>query len=236
MAHCQATIPRRPCGQPPAPASRWRKRAPGARKARSPPAQLKEVEDREIEKIIGKQEEIGLKLATDGEFRRSWWHFDFLRGARRRRGLRGSSTASSSRASRPSRAASASPARSASPSHPMVEHFKFLKAHTKVTPKMTIPAPSVMHFRRRPQGLSQDRPIRTSTPFFDDLGKTYQKAVTAFYDAGCRYLQFDDTAWAYLCSQERTDEGEGARRRSIICRKSTPAVHQQGARGQARPT
>ena len=43
-------------------------------------AQLKEIEDREIEKVIKKQEEVGLKLATDGEFRRSWWHFDFFKG------------------------------------------------------------------------------------------------------------------------------------------------------------
>ena len=56
---------------------RSRRRASSARRAKSPRPQLKEVEDREIEKIIKKQEEIGLKLATDGEFRRAWWHFDF---------------------------------------------------------------------------------------------------------------------------------------------------------------
>ena len=90
-------------------------------------AALKEVEDREIEKIIKKQEEVGLKLATDGEFRRSWWHFDFFRGlqgvdadhARRR---------SNSTASRPKPRRSRSTARSISPAIRMIEHFKFLKS------------------------------------------------------------------------------------------------------------
>ena len=57
-----------------------RTHAPSMRRARSPPPQLKEVEDREIDKIVRKQEEVGLKLATDGEYRRSWWHLDFYWG------------------------------------------------------------------------------------------------------------------------------------------------------------
>ncbi len=83
--------------------------------------------------------------------------------------------------------------------HPMLEHFRFLKAHTKVMPKMTIPSPSVFHFRLEPDAVSKVAyPDRDA--IFDDLGAAYAKAVRAFYDAGCRYLQFDDTAWAYLCS------------------------------------
>jgi 5-methyltetrahydropteroyltriglutamate--homocysteine methyltransferase len=86
--------------------------------------------------------------------------------------------------------------------HPMIEHFKFLKAHTKVTPKMTIPSPSVMHFRLDPDAVEKSA-YSSRDDIFADLGKAYQKAVKAFYDAGCRYLQFDDTAWAYLCSQDQ---------------------------------
>jgi 5-methyltetrahydropteroyltriglutamate--homocysteine methyltransferase len=94
--------------------------------------------------------------------------------------------------------------------HPMLEHFKFLKAHTKVTPKMCIPAPGTMHFRLEPDAVSKDfYPSRDA--IFDDLASAYQKAIRAFYDAGCRYLQFDDTAWAYLCSdaelQKARDRG-----------------------------
>ena len=83
----------------------------------------------------------------------------------------------------------------------MLEHFKFLKEHSKVMPKMTIPAPSVMHFRLEPGAVSKDvYPSRDA--IFDDLAAAYQQAIRAFYAAGCRYLQFDDTVWAYLCSQE----------------------------------
>ena len=85
--------------------------------------------------------------------------------------------------------------------HPMLEHFKFLKAHTKVTPKMCIPSPTTLHFRLEPDAVSKNA-YASRDAIFDDLAMTYQQAVKAFYDAGCRYLQFDDTAWAYLCSQE----------------------------------
>ena len=83
----------------------------------------------------------------------------------------------------------------------MIEHFKFLKANTRVTPKMTIPAPSVMHFRMEPDAIKTSA-YKDRDEIFGDLAAAYQKAVKVFYDAGCRYLQFDDTAWAYLCSQD----------------------------------
>ena len=163
-------------------------------------AQLKEVEDREIEKIIKKQEEIGLKLATDGEFRRSWWHFDFfsmLDGVELYEldhGIQFQGVQTKMQSIRVKGKIGFS-------NHPMIEHFKFLKAHTKVTPKMTIPAPSVMHFRLEPKAVATDV-YKDRDAIFGDLAMAYQKAIKAFYDAGCRYLQFDDTAWAYLCSQE----------------------------------
>jgi 5-methyltetrahydropteroyltriglutamate--homocysteine methyltransferase len=163
-------------------------------------AELKAVEDREIEKIIKKQEELGLKLATDGEFRRSWWHFDFLgmldgvevydtdQGIQ----FRGVQTKAQSLRI---------VGKVGFSKHPMLEHFKFLKAHTKVMPKMTIPAPPVLHFRLAKDGIRKDI-YPDLDGFFHDLGQAYKQAVKGFYDAGCRYLQFDDTVWAYLCSQE----------------------------------
>jgi 5-methyltetrahydropteroyltriglutamate--homocysteine methyltransferase len=164
------------------------------------PAELKAVENREIEKIIKKQEELGLKLATDGEFRRSWWHFDFLgmldgvevydtdQGIQ----FRGVQTKAQSLRI---------VGKVGFSNHPMLEHFKFLKAHTSVTPKMTIPAPPVLHFRLAKDGIKKDV-YPDLDGFFHDLGQAYKQAVKGFYDAGCRYLQFDDTVWAYLCSQE----------------------------------
>jgi len=162
-------------------------------------AQLKEIEDREVEKIIRKQEEIGLKLATDGEYRRSWWHFDFfgmLEGVEiyeLDHGIQFQGVQTKPLSIRVK-------GKIGFNHHPMLEHFKFLKAHTRVVPKMTIPSPTVMHFRLEPGAvLKSAYPDRDA--IFDDLAAAYQKAVRAFYDAGCRYLQFDDTAWAYLCSQ-----------------------------------
>ncbi len=163
-------------------------------------AELKEVEDREIEKLIARQEEIGLQGITDGEYRRSWWHFDFLKGLD---GVEGySATEGIQFHGVQTRAEGVRvTGRVGFSGHPMIEHFKFLKAHTKATPKMTIPSPSVLHFRGGRQEISH-KVYPTLDPFFDDLARAYRKAVRAFYDAGCRYLQFDDTVWAYLCSKE----------------------------------
>ena len=163
-------------------------------------AQLKAVEDTEIEKIIKKQEEAGLQLATDGEFRRSWWHFDFYDGldgvdiVESDHGIQFQGVQTRARVIKVTGKIGFS-------NHPMIEHFKFLKAHTKVTPKMCIPAPATFHFRLEPNAVSKDA-YASRDAIFDDLAVAYQKTIKAFYNAGCRYLQFDDTAWAYLCSQE----------------------------------
>jgi methionine synthase II (cobalamin-independent) len=162
-------------------------------------AELKAVEDAEIIKIIAKQEEIGLKLATDGEFRRSWWHFDFLGG------LDGIDVVESDHGiqfqgvqTRPLVLKISSKIDFST--HPMIEHFRFLKAHTKVMAKMTIPSPAMVHFRLEANAVSKDA-YASRDAIFDDLATAYQKAIKAFYDAGCRYLQLDDIAWAYLCSE-----------------------------------
>ncbi len=163
-------------------------------------AQLKEVEDREIEKIIKKQEDVGLKVATDGEFRRSWWHFDFygmLDGMERYaldHGIQFHGIQSRMESIR------VKGKLGFSANHPMLEHFKFLKAHTRVLPKMCIPSPATLHFRLEPNAVVT-KEYADRDAIFDDLAETYRQAIRGFYDAGCRYLQFDDTAWAYLCSQ-----------------------------------
>ena len=164
------------------------------------PAELKAVEDREIEKIIKKQEEIGLKLATDGEFRRSWWHFDFL-GMLDGVELYESDQGIQFRGVQTKAQSLRIVGKVGFSNHPMLEHFKFLKAHSSVLPKMTIPAPPVLHFRLAKDGIKKSV-YPDLDGFFHDLGQAYKQAVKGFYDAGCRYLQFDDTVWAYLCSQE----------------------------------
>src|SRR5215813_12823920 len=134
-------------------------------------AALKEVEDREIEKIIKKQENVGLKVATDGEFRRSWWHFDFfgmLDGVEiyeLDHGIQFQGVQTKPRSIRVN-------GKIGFGKHPMIEHFRFLKAHTGVTPKMCIPSPATMHFRLEPNAVTtKDYPDRDA--IFDDLAKAY---------------------------------------------------------------
>ena len=177
-------------------------------------AELTEVENREIEKIIKKQEQVGLKVATDGEFRRSWWHFDFfgmLDGVELYEldhGIQFHGVQTKAQSVRIKDKLGFS-------NHPMLEHFKFLKTHTRVLPKMTIPSPAVLHFRLEPDAVNK-KVYADRSAIFDDLANTYRQAVRAFYDAGCRYLQFDDTVWAYLCSpaelQKARDRGLDADR------------------------
>ncbi len=91
--------------------------------------------------------------------------------------------------------------------HPQIEHFKFLKAHCRVTPKMTIPAPSTFHFRQGRAMVSKEA-YPDYDEFFADIAATWQKAIRAFYDAGCRYLQLDDTAWAMICDPKEREQSK----------------------------
>ena len=173
-------------------------------------ADLKAIEDREIERVIKKQEEAGLQAVTDGEFRRSWWHLDFLwglDGAEKHvmdTGIAFAAVTTRNEGVKVTGKLGCS-------SHPMIEHFKFVAAHTKRTPKITIPAPSAIY--GRPLKTPIDKSVYPELgPFFADLGQAYRKAVRAFADAGCRYLQLDEVFIAMLCDpkyrQQMTDRGD----------------------------
>jgi 5-methyltetrahydropteroyltriglutamate--homocysteine methyltransferase len=170
-------------------------------------AELQRIEDQEIANVLAKQEEVGLQLATDGEFRRSWWHFDFfwqLEGCERvvlDHGIQFHGVQTKPEGLKVTGKLDF-PA-----DHPMLSHFRFLKANTRLVPKMTIPSPSVMHFRGGRNAISHQA-YPDMDAYFDDLARLYAKAITAFYDAGCRYLQLDDTVWAYLCSKEQLAEAK----------------------------
>ncbi len=87
------------------------------------------------------------------------------------------------------------------PEHPMLDHFRYLAGVANVMPKMTIPSPSVLHFRGGRKKI--DSGVYPSLDaFFADTADAYRDAIRAFYEAGCRYLQLDDTVWAYLCSEK----------------------------------
>ena len=95
----------------------------------------------------------------------------------------------------------------------MIEHYKFVQSHTKATPKMTIPSPSTLHFRFGRKVVPESI-YPSMDDFYRDLGQTWSKAVRTFADAGCRYLQLDETNLTYLCDPELRPQVEGARRRS----------------------
>ena len=161
---------------------------------------LKEIEDREITRLIRKQEDIGLKSITDGEYRRISWNYDFLENLDNVEsyvGERKIKFAASGPQPRPILLRVIGKLGGYKP-HPMIEHFKFLKAHTRQTAKLTIPSPTSLHFRYGRDAVPESI-YPSMADFYRDLGETYRKVVHAFADAGCRYLQLDEVNLAYLC-------------------------------------
>ncbi len=163
--------------------------------------QLKAVEDREIEAIIKKQEAVGLKSITDGEYRRAFWNYDFLGKLDGVEAYLGERKISFQGVQpKPMMLRVIGKLGGYTP-HPMIEHFKFVQSHTKATPKMTIPSPSSLHFRYG-RAAVPEAIYPSMDDFYNDLGTSYRKAVRAFADAGCRYLQLDEVNFTYLCDPE----------------------------------
>jgi 5-methyltetrahydropteroyltriglutamate--homocysteine methyltransferase len=160
------------------------------------------IENDAIAELIGRQESIGLRSVTDGEFRRAFWHLDFLEaldgvesfqaehgiafkgGETKPKGLR-----VTGKLGFPS-------------DHPFLKHFRFLKERTGRVAKLTIPSPNMLHYRGGSKAVPKNI-YPTMEAFFCDLGAAYKKAVAAFCEAGCEYLQIDDTSLAYLCDENQ---------------------------------
>jgi 5-methyltetrahydropteroyltriglutamate--homocysteine methyltransferase len=160
--------------------------------------ELKTIEDREIETVIRKQEAAGLRSVTDGEFRRAFWNYDFLGeidGVEAYLGER--KIKFQGPQPKPMMLRVIGKLGGYRP-HPMIDHFKFVAAHAKAMPKMTIPSPSSLHFRYGRDAVPVDI-YSDMDDFYRDLGEAYRKAVRAFSDAGCRYLQLDEVNFTYLC-------------------------------------
>ena len=165
--------------------------------------ELKTIEDREIEAVIRKQEEAGLRSVTDGEFRRAFWNYDFLGqldGVEAYLGERKIKFQGPQPKPMMLRVIGKLGGYRA---HPMIEHFKFVAAHAKATtnkatPKMTMPSPSSLHFRYGRDAVPVEI-YPDMDDFYRDLGEGYRKALRAFSDAGCRYLQLDEVNFTYLC-------------------------------------
>jgi len=164
--------------------------------------QLSAVEDMEIAKLVKKEKEIGLKAVTDGEFRRSWWHLDFFLG------IDGTQKINLNQG------INLQGARTKPESfkivdkikfkyHPMVEHFKYLKNIAGgCIPKFTIPSPALFHFVQSP---NKNYIYKDNEDLLQDIIIVYKEIIKAFYNAGCRYLQLDDTSWGTLCSERHRE-------------------------------
>ncbi|MDW8845865.1 cobalamin-independent methionine synthase II family protein [Erwinia sp. MMLR14_017] len=166
---------------------------------------LKRIEDEAIRDVVTHQRACGLKVVTDGEFRRAWWHFDFfdgLQGVERyesEQGIQFNGVQTKAHSIRVT-------GKLGFGDHPMLQDFRYLKSISgDAVPKMTIPSPSVLHFRGGRKAIDANV-YPDLNLYFDDLAQTYRDAIQAFYAAGCRYLQLDDTVWAYLCSEDQKNQ------------------------------
>jgi len=160
-------------------------------------ASRRAAEDDAIREAVAHQEEIGLQGITDGEFRRDWWHLDFLSR------LEGVSLATNPGSKFNSADAEQPPIATVTGridcTRPlMVDDFSFLRSVTTRTAKMTIPSPSMLHLRGGRKAISADV-YPDLDRFWDDTAAAYRKAIVHLADAGCTYLQLDDVAFAYLC-------------------------------------
>jgi 5-methyltetrahydropteroyltriglutamate--homocysteine methyltransferase len=165
-------------------------------------AALAEIEDRAVDRLVARQEAVGLRSVTDGELRRAIWHTDFLQGLSGVTIATVEADAFQGQAIQQKRVIKTTRVTGKLDfvGHPMLEHFRYLKGHTGATAKFTIPAPTMLASASKDWREVVDRSVYpTLESMFVDLGFAYRKAVKAFGDAGCRYLQLDDCSMAFLC-------------------------------------
>jgi 5-methyltetrahydropteroyltriglutamate--homocysteine methyltransferase len=165
-------------------------------------AQLREVEDRCIRAAVARQEALGLRAVTDGEYRREFWHLDFLRqldGV----GLAPIVGVKFQAEDVPPMPAVTGPVRCARPI--MVEDFAYLRSVATAVPKLTIPAPAMLHLRGGRAAISREH-YPDLAAFWADAAAAYRTAIGHIAAAGCNYLQLDDVSFSYLCDP-RVREG-----------------------------
>ena len=156
----------------------------------------REVEDACIRDAVALQESVGLKAITDGEFRRDYWHLDFLTGFDGIGLIEQKKERAFSNEEQPPITRAMAKVRHGR--NIFVDHFAFVRDATGETPKMTIPGPSLLHLR--PGAEAADRSIYPDLDeFWDDVCAGYRAEIAALADAGCTYLQIDDVSFAYLC-------------------------------------
>lgn len=159
---------------------------------------LRSIEDRHVREAVQRQQDIGLQAITDGEYRRDWWHLDFL-GQLDGVQLQVNPGPKFQIAGQSEQPPIATVTGRVACSRPiMAEHFAYLQSVTTGTAKMTIPSPSMLHLRGGRASISREV-YPDLDAFWDDVATAYRTAIRHLADAGCRYLQLDDITFAYLC-------------------------------------
>lgn len=177
-------------------------------------ADLRHVEDEAIRGVVQFQEDLGLKGVTDGEFRRTYFHTDFLLQLDGVEEAGGTAVHFHQHGGKELEYAPPVMKISGKIAHvkPIQRaDYEFLASVTKQTPKVTIPSPTMLHFRGGREAIDA-----TAYPdlenFYADLAAAYRAEIKSLADAGCRYLQLDDTNLAYLCDETQR---ENARKRGM---------------------
>ncbi|MDN6183730.1 MAG: 5-methyltetrahydropteroyltriglutamate--homocysteine S-methyltransferase [Lactococcus lactis] len=177
--------------------------------------QLRVVEDEEIEKLIEQEKRVGLHGITDGELRRSFWHLDFLEHLNGVEGYvpEGGYNQQFHGKEAPSYNIRVTGRISCNKNHPFLEDFAFLKDKVEndenAIAKTSVPSPNMI---LRQELLANDGSTKVHeiypdlTDFYHDLAQTYKDVIKAYYEKGCRYLQFDDTNWAFLADANKRKE------------------------------
>ena len=165
-------------------------------------AELRKVEDQAIAEIVKFQEDTGLRSITDGEFRRTYFHIDFLEQ------IGGVKTELPVMAKRADGSEELTPPvmrvvdKVRHTKNIQLADFQYLKACTKRTPKVTIPSPTMLHFRGGRAGISKQHYPELEPDFYEDVAKAYGDELQSLSNAGCNYVQMDDTNLAYLCDDK----------------------------------
>ncbi|HMO46483.1 MAG TPA: 5-methyltetrahydropteroyltriglutamate--homocysteine S-methyltransferase, partial [Rubrivivax sp.] len=166
--------------------------------------QLRAVEDKAITEIVQFQQDVGLQSITDGEFRRTYFHIDFLEQ------LGGVKTDIPVTIRKPDGSEELAPPvirvidKVRHAKNIQLADFEYLKSRVEssavkgLTPKVTIPSPTMLHFRGGRAGISKEAYPELEPAFYDDVARAYGGELQSLYDAGCRYVQMDDTNLAYL--------------------------------------
>lgn len=162
-------------------------------------AELRAVEDKAIADEVKKMESLGMQSITDGEFRRTFFHLDFLEqlaGVTVTGSIAASSDAKETVGFTPPKLSVTGKLRHVK--NIQVDDFNYLKSQVSQTPKVSIPSPTMVHFRGGRKAIDIEA-YPDMDEFFVDLAQCYRDEISALYDAGCRYIQLDDTNLAYLC-------------------------------------